>query len=85
MKSRFYPVGSLKYQQAISLFEKIVGIELDTDSKSQLSNMTNLTAGDFAILARRLRFKSKNVGSEEELGILEVESDLKTSKRRIGF
>jgi len=76
---------ALKQQQAISLFEKVVGVEPDSDSKNQLSNMINLTAGDFAILARRLRFKNKKINSDEAIGILKAESEIKMPNKPIGF
>lgn len=76
---------ALKHKQAISLFEEVVGVGLDMNSKNQLNQMTNLTAGDFAVLARRLRFRGKNTNSEEAFRIFKVESDLRMPNRRIGF
>ncbi|MBB1417233.1 AAA family ATPase [Pseudoalteromonas sp. SG44-1] len=76
---------ALKHQQAISLFEEVVGVELDTDNKSLLSHMTNLTVGDFAILSRQLKFQEKRLTMEKLLWLLRSESAYKQSKFEIGF
>ena len=76
---------ALKHQQAISLFEEVVGVELDSDSKNQLRSMANLTAGDFAVLSRRLRFKDKAFSVKDSLALLKSENELKLNKRSIGF
>ena len=76
---------ALKHEQAVSLFERIVGIKLDKCSKSQLSDMTNLTAGDFAVLARKLRFKSNKLDIKMALSLIEFEHVNKGFVRTIGF
>lgn len=75
----------LKHEQATSLFEEVIGVKLGMGSKNQLNQMTNLTAGDFAVLARRLRFRGKNTNSEGAFEILRIESEIKKPNRRIGF
>ncbi len=76
---------ALKHQQAISLFEEVVGVELDSDSKNQLRNMANLTAGDFAVLSRRKKFYSNKLSTTDAFNILEIERQCKMPKRSIGF
>tara|TARA_B110000211_G_scaffold42352_1_gene44015 strand:- start:2876 stop:3550 length:675 start_codon:yes stop_codon:yes gene_type:complete len=76
---------ALKQQQAISLFEKVVGVKLDTDSKNILAQMTCLTAGDFAVLARRIKFKLGKFNCQEAIVILQAEHSSKVTSRRIGF
>lgn len=73
--------------QAKQLFKDTLGPGvLNKHLMHELSNLTKLTPGDFAIVKRQMKFSKKRMTQERMLSILQEQNDLKEGgKQKIGF
>lgn len=76
--------------QVLKLYNRLLGgsaylDELPHDIKTELDKLTLLAPGDFAIVARRERIKTKPLSHDERLHILKAENDRKQTTKAIGF
>lgn len=72
-------------EQSSEVFEEVMNQTPSKNELTRLERLTSLTAGDFAVLSRRKRFKKGRLSSAEALSILEAEHMRKEPKRSIGF
>jgi hypothetical protein len=85
------PVGGLEAQclnveQAFRLFKRVLSLrQITKQERQQLSRLTNLTAGDFAIVARRMRFQPDGDFRQQALTLLIEENRHKQPNQPIGF
>ena len=76
----------LTAQQSIALFKRVLSLRQLTQYEQQkLSILTQLTTGDFAIVARRMRFQADGDFRQQALSLLIEESRHKQSNHPIGF
>lgn len=76
----------LTFEQRQALFRQVFGIKRLTNIElSTLNTLTQLTPGDFAILARRQRFAPKHNHRTTALALLTTENNRKQGQPRIGF
>ncbi|MFQ3191870.1 MAG: transitional endoplasmic reticulum ATPase, partial [Paraglaciecola sp.] len=71
-------------QQSQKLYQEVVG-NLSKKYREELSLLTKLTPGDFAIVARRNRFSKKALTDEQNILLLTEENNRKTQNQNIGF
>lgn len=78
--------GYLRTEQALTLFKQALKTKRITkQSIAALSQLHNLTPGDFAILARRQRFNPAQMNQQSAVALLVQESQRKRSAQSIGF
>lgn len=75
----------LSCEQSSEVFEEVMNHVPSKSELMRLEHLTSLTAGDFAVLSRRKRFKKGKLNPTEALALLEAEHRRKEIKRRIGF
>jgi DNA replication protein DnaC len=76
----------LTVEQAIRLFKRVLSLrQISKQERQQLSRLTNLTAGDFAIVARRMRFQPDGDFRQQALTLLIEENRHKQPNQPIGF
>lgn len=76
----------LTSKQAILLFKRVNNhLAINAQQVRQLNQLTQLTPGDFSILARRKRIFGKVLPIEQQIELLKEENDRKLSTRQIGF
>jgi transitional endoplasmic reticulum ATPase len=72
--------------QCHKLYRQVLGIKKLTQAeKNQLSQLQQLTPGDFAILARRMLFQPNHNHRTTAIDLLTAENNHKQVKRQIGF
>lgn len=76
----------LTHEQRITLFKRVLSLkQLTQFEQQQLSILTQLTAGDFAIVARRMRFQPDGDFRQQALALLIEENHHKQPNHPIGF
>lgn len=76
----------LTHEQRITLFKRVLSLKQLTQlEQHQLSTLTQLTAGDFAIVARRMRFQPDGDFRQQALALLIEENRHKQPNHPIGF
>lgn len=76
----------LHAEQTLMLFKRVLRIpKLSADEQQQLSAMMYLTPGDFAIIARRMKFQPKQDHRQSALYMLLDENKRKQPNPTIGF
>ena len=76
----------LTHEQRITLFKRVLSLkQLTRFEQQQLSTLTQLTAGDFAIVARRMRFQPDGDFRQQALALLIEENRHKQPNHPIGF
>ena len=76
----------LTHEQRITLFRRVLSLkQLTQFEQQQLSTLTQLTAGDFAIVARRMRFQPDGDFRQQALALLIEENRHKQPNHPIGF
>ncbi|MBJ2137919.1 AAA family ATPase [Paraglaciecola chathamensis] len=76
----------LTHEQRITLFKRVLSLkQLTQFEQQQLSTLTQLTAGDFAIVARRMRFQPDGDFRQQALALLIEENRHKQPNHPIGF
>jgi replication-associated recombination protein RarA len=74
----------LTRQQTQKLYQEVVG-NLSKRYREELSLLTQLTPGDFAIVARRNRLSKKALTDEQNILLLTEENNRKIQNQTIGF
>jgi transitional endoplasmic reticulum ATPase len=74
----------LNQQQVLKLYQNVVG-NISKVEQQQLSQMQQLTAGDFAIVARRNRLSRKPLTHVQNIQLLQEENNRKEKNQSIGF
>ncbi|MFT5294353.1 MAG: transitional endoplasmic reticulum ATPase [Colwellia sp.] len=74
----------LNQQQVLKLYQETVG-NISKAEQQQLSQMKQLTAGDFAIVARRNRLSRKPLTHAQNIQLLQEENNRKEKHQSIGF
>lgn len=74
----------LNQQQVLKLYQEVVG-NISPTQKQQLMQMKQLTAGDFAIVARRNRLSRKPLTHVQNIQLLQEENNRKQQRQSIGF
>lgn len=78
--------GYLKPEQVIRLYKQISGIKrLKVQEEQQLAHLTQLTPGDFAILARRKQFRNNKNHLASAISLLAEENQRKQPNTLMGF
>ena len=76
----------LSTPQVLTLYKRTVSVpQLSTLETEQLSSLSRLTPGDFALLTRRLRFSAAHEHRQLALAVLTDENNRKQPKTPIGF
>ncbi|EHR40465.1 AAA family ATPase [Alishewanella jeotgali] len=76
----------LHTEQVLMLFRRVLGVSrLTQDEQQQLSTLNRLTPGDFAIIARRMKFQPKQDHRQSALQMLLDENKRKQPNPTIGF
>lgn len=76
----------LKTHQVQQLYKQLLAVKtLNAAEQSQLERLRNLTVGDFAILARRIKFLPAQDHRSSALQLLNEENKRKAIKPQIGF
>ncbi|WP_237739955.1 hypothetical protein, partial [Rheinheimera nanhaiensis] len=76
----------LSAPQVLTLYKRTVSApQLSTLETKQLSSLSRLTPGDFALLTRRLRFSAAHEHRQLALAVLTDENNRKQPKTPIGF
>lgn len=76
----------LTASQVLTLYKRTVSVQkLSTSETEQLSSLSRLTPGDFALLTRRLRFSAAHEHRQLALAVLTDENNRKQPKTPIGF
>lgn len=72
--------------QVLTLYKRTVSVpQLSKNETEQLSRLSRLTPGDFALLTRRLRFSAAHEHRQLALAVLTDENNRKQPKTPIGF
>jgi transitional endoplasmic reticulum ATPase len=74
----------LNQQQVLKLYQDVVG-KVSKTEQQQLTEMKQLTAGDFAIVARRNRLSRKPLTHVQNIQLLQEENNRKQQSKSIGF
>jgi transitional endoplasmic reticulum ATPase len=74
----------LNQQQVLKLYQDVVG-KISKEEQQQLIQMKQLTAGDFAIVARRNRLSRKPLTHVQNIQLLQEENNRKEKHQSIGF
>jgi ATP-dependent 26S proteasome regulatory subunit len=74
----------LNQQQVLKLYQDVVG-KISKVEQQQLIEMKQLTAGDFAIIARRNRLSRKPLTHVQNIQLLQEENNSKQQSKSIGF
>jgi transitional endoplasmic reticulum ATPase len=74
----------LNQQQVLKLYQDVVG-KISKEEQQQLIQMKQLTAGDFAIVARRNRLSRKPLTHVQNIHLLQEENNSKEQSKSIGF
>jgi replication-associated recombination protein RarA len=74
----------LNQQQVLKLYQDVVG-KISNEEQQQLIQMKQLTAGDFAIVARRNRLSRKPLTHVQNIHLLQEENNSKEQSKSIGF
>jgi MoxR-like ATPase len=74
----------LNQQQVLKLYQETIG-NISKAEQQQLSQMKQLTAGDFAIIARRNRLSRKPLTHVQNIQLLQEENNSKEKNQSIGF
>jgi transitional endoplasmic reticulum ATPase len=74
----------LNQQQVLKLYQDVVG-KISKAEQQQLIQMKQLTAGDFAIVARRNRLSRKLLTHVQNIHLLQEENNSKQKHQSIGF
>lgn len=74
----------LNQQQVLKLYQEVVG-KISKIEQQQLMQMRQLTAGDFAIIARRNRLSRKPLTNVQIIQLLQEENNRKQQRQSIGF
>jgi SpoVK/Ycf46/Vps4 family AAA+-type ATPase len=76
----------LNIEQSIKLFKRVLSLrQITQQERQQLYSLKSLTAGDFAIVARHIRFQSSGDFRQQALTLLIEENRHKQSNQPIGF
>lgn len=76
----------LNTEQVIQLYQQVLGIKkLKQDERHRLSQLTQLTPGDFAILARRQQFRPTQNHRSTAITLLAEENQRKQPQTTMGF
>jgi replication-associated recombination protein RarA len=74
----------LNQQQVLKLYQDVVG-NISKAEQQQLIQLKQLTAGDFAIVARRNRLSRKPLTHVQNIQLLQEENNSKQQSKSIGF